>query len=103
MPYAAAIAAIIGAGTAVAGGVKQEQARQSADNAAGRQADKQAEAEKVAKAKLADEEAKTAANAMRDAAKQSRKAGATGRAGTILTSPLGAPSGTVPGKTLLGM
>lgn len=100
--FAPLIAAVVGAGTAVAGGVKAEQTRQEADNAAGRAADKQAQAEQVAKKKRVDEETTAVANAMREASKQSKKAGATGRAGTILTTPLGASAAAQPGKTLLG-
>jgi len=96
-------ASLIGAGAAVAGGVQQEKARQAADNEAGRQAARRAAAEKQAAAKLQDEETTVAANAQREAqATRVRGARKTGRSGTILTSPLGASTGTTPGKTLLG-
>jgi uncharacterized protein HemX len=99
-----AIASAIGAGTGVAGAVQQEQARQKADNEAGRQAAKNADAERAAKAKLDQEEADAVSAAQREADKAQLQAKAKrGRSGTILTSPLGAAAPAAgSGKTLLG-
>jgi len=104
-PILAAIASAVGAGASVIGGVQQEKARQAADGEAGRQAKKRADMEAQAAAKLRDEETTTAANAERESqAVRFRASRKTGRSGTILTSPLGAPAAGSPaaGKTLLG-
>lgn len=103
VPIIAAISGVLGAGASVAGAVQTEKARQAADNEAGRQAAKRSDAEKAAAAKLADEEATATANAQREAqAARVRGSRKTGRAGTILTGPLGASGGQTQAKTLLG-
>lgn len=103
LPFIMAGASALGAGVGVAGAVKQEQSRQAADNQAGRDAAKRADMERAAKDKIAADEALAQSTTARDEAKRRLVGGAKGRAGTLLTGPLGvvAPPSAAP-KTLLG-
>jgi NAD-dependent SIR2 family protein deacetylase len=100
-----AITALAGAGMSATAGVKQEQARQVADNQAGRDAKKRQEMEDAAKAKMVQDETDAASLVTRDAAKRSLLARRRpDKGGTILTGALGVPNAQAPvaGKTLLG-
>lgn len=104
LPVIMAVSSAVGAGTAVAGAVKGEQARQAADNEAGRQGQQRADAERTARARLEEEKVTAEINARREQqAAVARARARTGRSGTLLTGSLGAPSQATPGKTLLGM
>lgn len=103
VPFAPLIAAgVTGAGV-VAGGVQAEKQRQAADNQAGRNADKNQQAEDELKRKKMQDQADAAALATRAAARSARlQASPNTRSGTILTTPLGIPGGPQPSRTILG-